>query len=76
MDGTGPVMMVRVIEKGISVELSCAEARFLLEEIAEVPARGRPKIKQLYEELERTLRFAWVVLEEKQKGAQVKWKLK
>jgi hypothetical protein len=48
-------MHVRITNTGFSVELSPGEAQALIEQLGEVPAKGRPKVRQLHHDLEHAL---------------------
>jgi predicted NAD/FAD-binding protein len=48
-------MRITCAQNGIAIEVTGAEARVLLEEIGDVSGKARPKVRQLYRELEQTL---------------------
>ena len=48
-------MHVRITSSGVSVELSPGEALALMEQIGDMPARDRPKVRQLHQQIEMAL---------------------
>jgi hypothetical protein len=48
-------MQIACAKDGIAVEITGAEARVLLDELGDVPGKARPKVRQLYRELERAI---------------------
>lgn len=48
-------MLVRITDKGITIDMSGAEARVLADQIGDMPARGREKVMQLHQAIENAL---------------------
>jgi hypothetical protein len=56
-DASGSIggMRARITETGLSIDLSPREASALENQLGEIPARGRPEVRDLHRELEAAL---------------------
>lgn len=53
--GSVAAMHVLITKKGVTVELTASETQYLIEELGELPSKGRPKVLQLHRELDHAL---------------------
>jgi len=49
---------VLISEQGLTIHLSGAESRVLVEELGDMPGRGKIKVRQLHDQLSDMLRYA------------------